>query len=121
MPLGRKTSLSVLAVACTMPLADMAWARCTRLGFSVNDYGKDGPTRDAKALLDKYIADWTAQRGIKGYRVGKKDVKCELFLDFGFFDEHTCRAEATVCWGDSTPAGGSDQPRPRASPPPAKK
>ncbi len=79
-----------------------AWAKCTRLAFSVNDYGKDGPTRDAKKLLDKYIAKWTSERGIKRYRTGKKKVSCELFLDFGFFDEHTCRAEASVCWGSSS-------------------
>lgn len=80
--------------------ATPAAAKCTRLAFSVNDYGKDGPTKDAKALLDKYIAQWTAERGIKSYRTGKKDVNCELFLDFIVFDEHTCRAEATVCWDE---------------------
>lgn len=79
-------------------------AACTRLGFSVNDYGKDGPTKDAKDLLDKYIAQWTAERGIKKYTVGKKAVSCELFLDFIVFDEHTCKAEATVCWSGSKPA-----------------
>ncbi|MEZ5817091.1 MAG: hypothetical protein R3D44_08425 [Hyphomicrobiaceae bacterium] len=85
--------------------SDAANARCTKLGFSVNDYGKDGPTKDAKALLDKYIANWTAQRGIKRYTTGKKNVTCELFLDFGIFDEHTCKATATVCWsGDPAPS-----------------
>jgi hypothetical protein len=72
--------------------------RCTRLAFEVNDYGKDGPTKDAQSLLDKHIAGWAAGRGIKTYKVGKKVVNCRLFLDFGFFDEHTCRAEAPVCW-----------------------
>jgi len=76
----------------------VASAKCTKLGFSVNDYGKDGPTKDAKDLLDKYVVKWTAERGIKKYTTGKKDVTCELFLDFGFFDEHTCKATATVCW-----------------------
>ena len=75
-------------------------AKCVRLGFSVNDYGKDGPTKDAMALLDKHIANWTQTRGISKYTAGKKDVKCELFLDFGVFDEHTCKASATVCWAD---------------------
>lgn len=86
-----------------------AAAKCTRLAFSVNDYGKDGPIRDAKALLDKYIAEWTGQRGIKKYTVGKKDVSCELFLDFIVFDEHTCKAEANVCWtgGDPVPPTAS--------------
>ena len=72
--------------------------RCTRMAFEVNDYGKDGPTKDAKELLDKHVAKWAADKGIKKYTVGKKVVNCRLFLDFGFFDEHTCRAEAPVCW-----------------------
>ena len=75
-----------------------AEAACQRLGFSVNDYGKEGPAKDAKALLDKYIAEWSAKHGIKKYRTGKKTVTCELFLDFGFFDEYTCKAVATFCW-----------------------
>lgn len=87
-----------LLTAVAMPAA----AKCTRLAFSVNDYGKDGPTKDAKDLLDKYIAKWTAERGIKNYKTGKKDVTCELFLDFGFFDEHTCKAVADVCWPDGS-------------------
>ncbi|MEL6748060.1 MAG: hypothetical protein AAFO79_09650, partial [Pseudomonadota bacterium] len=78
--------------------APAAHAKCTRLAFSVNDYGKEGPTRDAKALLDRYIARWTAERGIKNYNVGPKSVECKLYLDFIVFDEHTCRAEANVCW-----------------------
>ena len=88
-------TLAATALAVTAVPAD---ARCTRLGFSVNDYGKEGPTNDAKRLLDKYIAEWTAKHGITKYTVGKKDVTCELFLDFGFFDEHTCKATASVCW-----------------------
>lgn len=110
-----------LAAAALLPIiAEPAMARCTRLGFSVNDYGKDGPTKDAKDLLDKYIARWMAERGIKGYRVGKKDVKCELFLDFGFFDEHTCRAEATVCWGEGQTMVKPDEVKaPAAAPKPA--
>ena len=75
-----------------------AWAKCQRLAFSVNDYGKKGPTEDAKRLLDKYIAEWTGKRGIKSYRTGKKTVTCELYLDLGFFDEYTCKAAATFCW-----------------------
>jgi hypothetical protein len=86
---------AAVLVAVTSVAAD---AKCTKLGFSVNDYGKDGPTKDAKSLLDKYIAKWTAERGITKYTTSKKDVSCELFLDFGFFDEHTCKATATVCW-----------------------
>jgi hypothetical protein len=101
-PSGRNTTLSrarliplALAAICFAAPADAA---CTKLAFSVNDYGKEGPTRDAQALLDKYIADWTKSQGIKKYTVGKKDVNCELFLDVGLFDEHTCKATASVCW-----------------------
>ncbi len=94
------------AAAAVLLLAQAApvEAACQRLGFSVNDYGKEGPTRDAKDLLDKHIAQWTAERGIKKYTVSKKTVNCELFLDFVVFDEHTCNAEATVCWSGPMPA-----------------
>ncbi len=85
------------ATALTAASAD---ARCTRLAFSVNDYGKEGPARDAQALLDKYIADWTKAKGITSYTVGKKDVSCELFLNLIVVDEHTCKASALVCWPD---------------------
>lgn len=91
-------------------IAGAADAKCTRLAFSVNDYGKDGPTKDAKDLLDKYIADWTKQRGISKYTVGKKDVSCELFLDFIVFDEHTCKASALVCWSGPDPTAGKAAP-----------
>ncbi len=83
-------------------VADTASAACTRLAFSVNDYGKEGPARDAKELLDKYIAKTMAEKGVASYKTGKKDVNCELFLDFIVFDEYTCKAEATVCWDGST-------------------
>ena len=91
------------AVVLALPLRALAEsspadAACQRLAFSVNDYGKEGPTRDAKRLLDDYIKSWTAERGIKDYKVGKKTVTCELFIDVGFFDEHTCKAAATFCW-----------------------
>jgi hypothetical protein len=99
-------SISTIAAILALSLvADAATAACTRLAFSVNDYGKDGPTKDAKDNLDKYIAKWTAERGIKKYTTGKKDVSCELFLDVGLFDEHTCKAAASVCWDGAMPAG----------------
>jgi hypothetical protein len=69
------------------------------MAFSVNDYGKDGPTKDSQDLLDKHIATWAAEQGIEKYTVGKKDVSCELFLNLIVVDEHTCTARATVCWG----------------------
>lgn len=89
----------VTALALGLVAAPAA-AKCTRLGFSVNDYGKDGPTKDAQNLLDKYIADWAKSKNISKYSTGKKAVNCELFLNLIVFDEHTCRAEATVCWGE---------------------
>ena len=91
------------AAAALLALSTSAHATCSRLAFSVNDYGKEGPTNDAKALLDKHIAKWAADHGVKKYTTGKKDVTCELFLDVGLFDEHTCRAEANVCWTGSAP------------------
>jgi len=102
MLLRSKTLVALAALAGVSSLASVpAAAECTRLGFSVNDYGKDGPTKDAKELLDKHIAKTMADRGISKYTVGKKDVSCELFLNLILFDEHTCKAEATVCWGGS--------------------
>jgi hypothetical protein len=92
--------VAVMAAVAVGP----ASAACTRLAFSVNDYGKDGPTRDAKQLLEKYVAKWTADRGIKKYTTGKKDVSCKLFLDFIVFDEHDCTASAMVCWDGAKPA-----------------
>ncbi len=89
--------LALFAAMIVAP-APAAAKKCETLGFTVNDYGKKGPIRDAKALLDKYIVDWAAENGVKKYKVGKKSVSCYLFLDFYFFDEHTCTAEAPVCF-----------------------
>lgn len=122
-----KLSTAVLAVAGAALLAVPAEAKCTRLGFSVNDYGKDGPTKDAKDLLEKYVAKWAAEQGIAKYSIGKKDVKCELFLDFIVFDEHTCRAEASVCWDEkgaaakpsvasAKPEATDEKPAPKQAP-----
>ena len=114
------------AAAAVCAAATPAAAKCQKLAFSVNDYGKDGPTKDAKDLLDKYIATWTKEKGIAKYTVGKKDVKCELFLNFIVFDEHTCQASALVCWGDGagappTPAASTPAPTPPAAKPPSAK
>ena len=87
---------------------------CVRLGFSVNDYGKAGPTKDAIRLFEKFVPKWAEFNKIKTYKVGKQDVTCKLFLDFIVFDEHTCRAEADVCWNgtpkpeDTNCPGGTD-------------
>jgi hypothetical protein len=86
------------AVFAAALMATPAAAACKKLAFSVNDYGKEGPTKDALSLLDKHIAATMAKEGIKKYRVGKKSVDCKLFLDFIVFDEHTCTASANVCW-----------------------
>jgi hypothetical protein len=94
-------------VALPFAVAAEAEAACERLAFLVNDYGKDVPTRDSQSLLDKHIAKWTAERGIKQYKTGPKDVHCELFLNFIVFDEYTCQAEATVCWGGEEPPGAA--------------
>ena len=102
--------------------ASSAEARCTTLAFSVNDYGKDGPTKDAKELLDKYIAKWTKDNNVTNYTVGKKDVSCELFLNFIVFDEHTCKATALVCWpGEGGPAPAAAPTASPGSKPPAAK
>jgi hypothetical protein len=92
---------SATAAAFVATVSLPATAACKRYGFTVNDYGKDGPTKDAKSLLDKMIASKMAEQGIKDFHTGKKNVSCELFLNFIVFDEHTCTAEATVCWGGS--------------------
>ena len=82
-----------------MGLASPAYAICKKLGFTVNHYGKEGPTRDAKRLLDGYLESWTAERGIKKYRrKGEKTVSCYKFLDCGFFDEWTCKSVQEICF-----------------------
>lgn len=99
-------ALSLFSAAAGLALvlaASPASAECDVLAFEVNDYGKEGPTRDALALLDKHIVATMEKRGIKPYSVGEKTVKCELFLNFIVFDEHTCTAQANVCWGKDIP------------------
>lgn len=94
--------VSAMAMAFALP----AHAACKRFGFTVNDYGKEGPTNDAKELLDKHVAEWAAKNGVTDFKIGKKTVTCELFLDFVVFDEYTCTAKANVCWGGSGGSGG---------------
>ena len=100
----RLLAASSIALLSVVSAAMPASAECTRLGFSVNDYGKDGPSKDASNLLDKHIAKKMAERGVSNYTTGKRSVTCELYLDVILFDEYTCTAEATVCWGGSVPA-----------------
>lgn len=95
-----KLALAAMFTAA-LSLMNPAMAGCRRMGFTVNDYGLEGPKRDAQNLLDKHISEWAAEQGIEKFNVGKKDVSCELYLNLIVFDEHTCTATATVCWGDS--------------------
>lgn len=89
----------LLAVSATLTInPGNAEAKCKKFGFTVNDYGKKGPTEDAKRLLDKFIANWMAKNNIKNYRTKPKTVSCELFIDVVLFDEYTCRADTTACW-----------------------
>jgi hypothetical protein len=120
----RRLFLLVTAIIPLAPAPAEA-SECTRMGFSVNDYGKEGPARDAQALLDKYIKTEFDKKGIKGYRTGTKSISCKLFLDFGVFDEYTCTASADVCWGQGPVTKRSAPPAPdgvkkaakRAAPP----
>jgi hypothetical protein len=109
---AKSIALSLVAVALCAISAVPATAACKKFGFEVNDYGKDGPTRDAQTLLDKHIATWAKEHSISHYTVGKKDVTCELFLNLIVVDEHTCRAVATVCWQGPDP----DAPAPAKTP-----
>jgi len=113
-PTSKRVTVSAIAAALALAAAGPAAAKCQKMGFLVNDYGKDGPTKDAQDLLDKDIVKWAAQQGITKYTVSKKDVKCELFLNFVVFDEHTCTAEATVCWNE--PPGSPGQQAKKSTP-----
>jgi len=109
---AKSMTLPLVALALAAASAAPATAACKKFAFEVNDYGKDGPTRDAKALLDKHVATWAKEHSISHYTVGKKDVTCELFLNLIVVDEHTCRAVATVCWQGPDP----DAPAPAKTP-----
>lgn len=96
--LGTLAIAAAAFLALSLPFAGEAAAKCKRFGFTVNDYGKVGPTEDAKRLLDEFVAEWMNKNSIKNYRTTPKKVSCELFLDVGLFDEYTCRADTTACW-----------------------
>ena len=107
-PVHHLLSAAAAAALVSTGLAVPATAACKKMGFLVNDYGKDGPTADAKRLLDEHIAKWAVEKGIAKFTVSKKDVSCELFLNLIVVDEHTCTASATVCWDEkagAAPAG----------------
>ena len=115
----RASTMIVAAGALALPLALAvdAEAACKRFAFLVNDYGKDVPTKDSQSLLDKHIVQQMAELGVKQYKTGPKSVKCELFLNFIVFDEHTCQAEATVCWGDDPAAATTNATAPSKAAP----
>jgi hypothetical protein len=90
-------------------------AECAKFGFTVNDYGKEGPTKDAQDLLDKTISKWATDNKVKKYQVSKKETTCELFLNFIVFDEHTCKAEALVCIDGKMPSNVDAVPLPKGT------
>lgn len=92
-------AIGIAAIAVSSP----ASAACKKLGFTVNDYGKVGPTADAKRLLPGYVAKWAKARGVAKYKMGKVSVSCYKFLDFGFVDEWTCKAVSNVCFKGRVP------------------
>lgn len=94
----QKILVAALCGGAMLGTAAEAQAECRTLSFSVNDYGKEGPARDAADLLDKYIVSWTKEKGIKKYRRVPKEIQCELFIDVIVFDEYTCTASADICW-----------------------
>ncbi len=117
-----KLAAAAAAALSVIHMTSPAFAACQRMGFLVNDYGKDGPTKDAKDLLDKHIAKTLAAKGITKYTTGTKSVSCEMFLNFIVFDEHTCTAAATVCWdGTPLPKGETAAVDPAAAKAPAEK
>jgi len=94
----RRSLLTALLATLPMSAPAFAQAECTELYFSVNDYGKEIPKRDAQEMLDKFAAEWAEKKGIKTYKMGEKTVECELFIDLIVFDEYTCKATAEICW-----------------------
>jgi len=86
------------AAADASAASPVAGATCRSRSASVNDFGKDGPTADAKRLLDKDIADWSKANGYKNVKVGGKSVSCVQYLNLIVVDEWTCTATAKVCW-----------------------
>ncbi|MGI9385031.1 MAG: hypothetical protein ACR2PO_17910 [Methyloligellaceae bacterium] len=93
-----KTALALAGLAVVLT-AQPAEAACRTLGFSVNDFGKDVPTRDSRSFLQDYIKRWTKEQGIGRYRVGKTTTTCKFYLKLPILgEEYTCKSQARVCW-----------------------
>lgn len=71
---------------------------CATLGFTVNDFGKDEPARQATVFLGRLIAETMDKHYIKGWVAGTPKITCTFFTKFMGFDEYTCKAESEVCW-----------------------
>ena len=92
-------SAVVDSAAVAAPVVPKPKARtCHRFAHSTNDYGKIGPTSEAKRLVEVAAKSWAASNKVKKFSMGAKSVKCVLFLDFGLFDEYTCTAEMSICY-----------------------
>ncbi len=74
-PSAKFACIAALCVATTA-----SDARCARLGHLIHNYGKHGPTKDARDMFEKYAANWAAENGITKYSIGTKDVKYERTL-----------------------------------------
>lgn len=94
-----KCVLVLGGVAAALLTAEPAEAKCSTLGFSVNDFGKEVPIRDSRAFLQDYIKRWTKEQGIRRYRTGKTTTTCKLYLKLPILgEEYTCKSVARVCW-----------------------
>ncbi len=89
---------SALIIAGSIVTTPAAARTCEWHAFEVNDYGKEGPIRMARENLYKWVDNLKKEKRIKNVSVSERKPKCRLFLDFGIFDEHTCRIEAKICW-----------------------
>ena len=108
------SSALALVLSAGIAIGPAAAAECAKFSFLVNDYGKDGPTKDAQDLLDKTIAKWATDQKISKYSVSPKTVTCELFLIIP--EEYTCTAQAAVCVEGKMPANTELVPMPANMP-----
>ncbi|MEO0619697.1 MAG: hypothetical protein AAFZ01_10520 [Pseudomonadota bacterium] len=96
---GLVAATAVVATLTVNPSQAVAHGQCKIVGYEVRDFGKVGPTADAKRLLDERIPKWAKKNGYRGaHKSGPKKVSCKLYLDVGFFDEWTCTATQRVCY-----------------------